>query len=234
MHSPRVGLIEQRSDAVAISFTGGCVASAHTHGGRDGDSGGGDCDGGGGDGGGGDGGGGLGDGGGGGRLESAAEHGGIGGCGGCRQSMVRMATVDGRWSARRDASKGWSAVKFGTTAARILSAISGFFSALLAMREAASLRRSLSAAGDMAADAARTRSAGLRPTAAQACQWSAWRCAARPLHCTELRQQGEAPELGRWAVQLRALVGGCAVVRVPDWGRVGAAPGCEACPLALC
>ena len=69
--------------------------------------------------------------------------------------------------------------------------------ALLAMREAASLRRSLSAAGDMAADAARTRSAGLRPTAARACHGSAWRCAARTLHCTKLRQQGEAPELER-------------------------------------
>ena len=65
------------------------------------------------------------------------------------------------------------------------------------MRDAASLHRSLAAAGDMAADAARTRSAGLRPTAARACQGSAWRCAARTLHCTKLRQQGEAPELER-------------------------------------
>ena len=46
------------------------------------------------------------------------------------------------------------------------------------MRDAASLRRSLAAAGDMAADAARTRSAGLRPTAARACHGSAWLCAA--------------------------------------------------------
>ena len=65
------------------------------------------------------------------------------------------------------------------------------------MRDAASLRRSLAAAGDMAADAARTRPAGLRPTAARACHGSAWRCAARTLHCTKLRQQGEAPELER-------------------------------------
>jgi len=65
------------------------------------------------------------------------------------------------------------------------------------MRDAASLHRSLAAAGDMAADAARTRSAGLRPTAARACHGSAWRCAARTLHCTKLRQQGEAPELER-------------------------------------
>ena len=40
------------------------------------------------------------------------------------------------------------------------------------MRDAASLRHSLPAAGDMAADAARTRSAGLRLTAAWACQGS--------------------------------------------------------------
>ena len=65
------------------------------------------------------------------------------------------------------------------------------------MRDAASLRRSLAAAGDMAADAARTRSAGLRPTADRACQGSAWRCAARTLHCAKLRQQGEAAELER-------------------------------------
>ena len=76
------------------------------------------------------------------------------------------------------------------------------------MRDAASLRRSLAAAGDMAADAARTRSAGLRPTAARACQGSAWRCAARTLHCTKLRQQGEAPELERCAVQLARGVAG--------------------------
>ena len=65
------------------------------------------------------------------------------------------------------------------------------------MRDASSLSCSLAAAGDMAADAARTRSAGLRLTSAWACQGSAWRCAARTLHCTKLRQQGEAPELER-------------------------------------
>ena len=53
------------------------------------------------------------------------------------------------------------------------------------MRDAASLHRSLAAAGDMAADAARTRSAGLRPTAARACHGRvclALRCSHAALH----------------------------------------------------
>ena len=67
-HSPFVGLIEQRSEDVSISSTGGCVRSAHRPGGREGD-----------------GGGGLGDGGGansGGKLGGAGGKGGAGGVGG--------------------------------------------------------------------------------------------------------------------------------------------------------